>query len=444
MMAYGLYALIGAIVGGGAVWLIYDIKARRVIEDLQKRLAAAETENLRIEPLERQIADVKAHNAELQDRNAELKDDVARKAEAIATLNAQLVEQANAARHKLSMLHKVQGRFCQALASLSETALNCDNDEFVRVMEVHVTSFEKTLLEDFGKWQSRDKTITREVCDLADSEQAATPLFAQDQTIEGLISIDAAAAEAGTELVQADESYTVVDRTRGAEESASAAIEEPPAMEAPVVADQEGDAIQDAGEVELIEPVDEEPVLSLADERSISETVAMIDADDENAAEAPYEARIELDVIEEEKVEISDTDTAAPQVDEASIRAALIEDQTNAAVADLERELEDELAMEFEGSEDDEELKLDFGREYSADEALGDSPAAEDTGEIRLADDEPAADQEAGTTLSLKFPIRELPAIADDPEIPLSHDAAEEALKKKAPNFESGQERKAV
>ena len=369
-----LYVLIGAVVGGGCVWLVYDIKAKRIIDGLRKRLGIAEAENLRIRPLEQQIAETKAQNAELQERIAELKEDIVQKADTIAALNVQLVEQAQAARDKLSMLNEVQGRFCQAMAALSETALNCDNEEFIRVMEVNVTSFEKTLLQDFEKWQSHDKAVTREVCDLADSEQAQRPLFVQDRVMEGLVAADAPMADEPAESI----------------------------------ADLESEDEEIAMELETPEGPGAE----------VTDVVEDVDAQEEPAAEGDE----------------------AEEMDGA-IDAALVEDGTADAVADLEKELEEELALELDVSEDDEDLKLDLDDEAGAGEGVqgetgpiglaDESSRAEDTGEIRLADEE-----ESDSAPSLKFPILEVPAANVGTEGAVA--AAEDDAGKKKLNSESG------
>ncbi|HPD47765.1 MAG TPA: hypothetical protein P5279_14205 [Anaerohalosphaeraceae bacterium] len=381
-MGYGLYALIGAVLGGGLVWLIYDIKAKRIIDDLQKRLGIAEAENQRIGPLEQQLADAKTHNAELQEQVAELKADVAQKAETIASLKAELVAQAKAAKNKLSMLNDVQGRFCQALATLAETALNCDNDEFIRVMEVNVTAFEKSLLEDIGKWQTRDHAVTQEVCDVAEREQGQMPLSAQDEVMEGLVAVDdggGKGAEPAGPVKPVDENLAVID------DPANGQAGEAPSEDAGEVqrlADETADTAEDDAALRLVEED--------AEAADASNAPA---ADDEAAAAEP------------------ETPAAVPEGN-GGVDAALNEDKTADAVANLEEQLERELALELEDSPEDEELKLDFGES-------GEEDAAQEKIEIGAADGDASE-----SAPSLKFPILEIPADADSA-------AVEDAGKKK-------------
>ncbi|MBE0536264.1 MAG: hypothetical protein IH624_11400 [Phycisphaerae bacterium] len=396
-MGYVLYVLIGAVVGGGCVWLIYDVKAKKIIDDLQKRLGIAEAENLRIGPLEQQLAESRAHISELQERTAELKDDIVRKTDTIAQLNVQLVEQAKAARSKLSMLNDVQGRFCQALATLSETALNCDNEEFVRVMEMNVTAFEETLLRDIETWQARDQAAAEEVCDVADSEQVE-PLFAQDLTIEGLVALDGQTGKEPEDIIT-DEGITHVAGE---------------VMLSAEAADLTQEATADAGSA-----------AGGADDCAVVEELrVLLDSEDED---------VRGPAGDEDTAVVSVDETDKKEEDDEENMDAAINDQTADAVADLERELDEELALEFEDSPDDDDLKLDIDEEERAaaatDERLPEE-LAEDMDEIRLLDED---DSEAAP--SLKFPICELPA--NDAEATLANGAQAEACKKKL-NSESG------
>ncbi len=387
-MGYGLYVLIGAVAGGALVWLVYDLKAKRVIDDLRKRLGIAEAENLRIGPLESQLSQAKAYGAELEDRIAELKADAAQKADTIASLNAQIVEQAKAAKDKLSLLNDVQGRFCQAMATLSETAMNCDNDEFVRVMEVNVTAFEKTLMEDLENWQSRDRARTQEVCDVADSEQVEGPLFGQDEALEGLIAVD--------------------------DDSAAAAVEA-------------------EAEVRVVE---EDPLVVIEDDEEDEAGTADSAVTDDAVEEAAEEVE-ERVIAVEAGVEVD--------ADEEGIDAALKAD------GDAVARLEEELAQELDGSDDDDEFKLDFGDEGGGEQRV--EAGADDSGEIGLAEDDSrgdgadavnaaSVDGEDGMTLSLKFPIRELPAVEDEGRA--AEESSDETLKKKLNSESEDAKREAV
>lgn len=194
-MGYGLCVLIGVVFGGALVWLICQIKSTRVLEGLRSRLAVAEEKNLRIPELEMTLAKNRTEIANLTGQVAALKEDILQKADKIAGLSLRLVEQTEAAKGKLTMLNDAQSRLCQALIALSETALNCDNDEFIQAMESNLSAFEKSLLADISRWQGRTRTTTREVCQIADSEQVAPALPHQNRALEGLISSDEPAAE---------------------------------------------------------------------------------------------------------------------------------------------------------------------------------------------------------------------------------------------------------
>jgi uncharacterized coiled-coil protein SlyX len=206
-MGYGLCVLIGAVFGGAGgalVWRICHIKSTRVIEDLRSRLAVAEEKNFRIPKLELTLARNKAEIANLTGQVAALKEDILQKTDKIARLSLRLVEQTEAAKDKLAMLNDAQSRLCQALTALSETALNCDNDEFIRAMESNLSAFEKSLLTDISRWQGRTRTTTREICQIADSEQVAPALPHQDRALERLISPDESAAEPAAESDDSD------------------------------------------------------------------------------------------------------------------------------------------------------------------------------------------------------------------------------------------------
>ncbi len=197
-MGYGLCVLIGAVFGGAGgalVWWICRIKSTRVIEDLRSRLAVAEEKNFRIPKLELALAKNRTEIANLTGEVAALKEDILQKADKIAGLSLRLVEQTDAAKGKLTMLNDAQSRLCQALIALSETALNCDNDEFIQVMESNLGAFEESLLADISRWQGHTSTTTREVCQIADSEQITPALPHQDRLLEELISPDEPAAE---------------------------------------------------------------------------------------------------------------------------------------------------------------------------------------------------------------------------------------------------------
>ena len=198
-MGYGLCVLIGGLFGGALVWLVCHIKAGKIIENLRSRLAVAEEKNFRIPKLELTIGENKTQIADLGDRITTLKDDIIQKADKIATLNLQLVEQAEASKNKLTMLNDAQSRLCQALIALSETALNCNNDEFMQAMESNLSAFEESLMADISRWQGRDRATTHQVCQIADSEQITPALPHQDRALEGLISPDEPAEESAAE-----------------------------------------------------------------------------------------------------------------------------------------------------------------------------------------------------------------------------------------------------
>lgn len=194
-MVYGLYVIVGAVLGGALVWLASGIKARRIAEDLRSRLAVAEEKNVRIPKLELAIGENQKQIADLAGQITALKDDIIQKADRIAMLNLEIFERTEASKNKLTMVNDAQSRLCQALIALSETALNCDNDEFIRAMESNLSTFEESLLGDISRWQARDRAVTNEVCQMAESEQAAPALSDQDKTLEGLILADDAAEE---------------------------------------------------------------------------------------------------------------------------------------------------------------------------------------------------------------------------------------------------------
>ena len=194
-MTYGLYVLAGAVLGGVLAWLAYGIKAGRIAEDLRSRLSAAEEKNIRMPKLELAIGENEKQIADLAGQNTALKDDIIEKTDRIAMLNLDIFERTEASKNKLAMVNDTQGRLCQALIALSETALNCDNDEFIRAMESNLSTFEKSLLGDISRWQARDRAVTEEVCEMAESEQSAPVLSDRDNALEGLIQADDATEE---------------------------------------------------------------------------------------------------------------------------------------------------------------------------------------------------------------------------------------------------------
>ncbi len=169
MAYYGLYVIAGAVLGGALAWLAYGIKAGRTVEDLRGRLAVAEEKNVRMPKLELAIGENEKQIADLAGQITALKDDIIQKADRIATLNLDLFERTEASKNKLTMVNDTQTRLCQALIALSETALNCDNDEFIQAMASNLSTFEESLLADISRWQARDRAVTDEVCEMAES-----------------------------------------------------------------------------------------------------------------------------------------------------------------------------------------------------------------------------------------------------------------------------------
>ena len=201
-MVYGLYVIVGAVLGGALVWLAYGIKAGRIAEDLRSRLAVAEEKNVRMPKLELAIGENQKQIADLAGQINALKDDIIQKADRIAMLNLEIFERTEASKNKLTMVNDAQSRLCQALIALSETALNCDNEEFIRVMESNLSTFEESLLGDISRWQARDRAVTNEVCQMADSEQGAPALSDQDKAMEELVLADVATEESTPESGQ--------------------------------------------------------------------------------------------------------------------------------------------------------------------------------------------------------------------------------------------------
>jgi len=194
-MAYVLYLIAGAVLGGALAWLAYGMKAGRTVEDMRGRLAVAEEKNVRMPQLELAIGENEKQIADLTEQISALKDDIIQKADRIAMLNLEIFERTEASKNKLAMVNDAQSRFCQALIALSETALTCDNDEFIRAMTSNLSTFEESLLADISRWQARDRAVTDEVCEMAESEQTAPALSDQDETPEGLILADEATEE---------------------------------------------------------------------------------------------------------------------------------------------------------------------------------------------------------------------------------------------------------
>ncbi len=194
-MVYGLYVIVGAVLGGALVWLACGVKARKDAEDLRSRLAVAEEKNVRMPKLELAIGENEKQIADLAGQITAFKDDIIQKADRIAMLNLELFERTEASKNKLTMVNDAQSRLCQALIALSETALNCDNDEFIQAMESNLSTFEESLLGDISRWQARDRAVTNEVCQMAESEQVTPALSDQDNALEELILADVATEE---------------------------------------------------------------------------------------------------------------------------------------------------------------------------------------------------------------------------------------------------------
>jgi len=288
-MGYGLCVLIGVVFGGALVWLICHIKSTRVIEDLRGRLAVSEEKNFRIPKLELTIAENKTEIAGLTDRVAALKEDVLQKADKIAGLSLRLVEQTEAAKDKLTMLNDAQSRMCQALIALSETALNCDNDEFIQAMESNLSAFEESLMADISRWQGGARTTTREVCQIADSEQIAPALPHQDRDLEELISPDEPAAELEPQPEQPD--IAPPSQTEPADESDDSA---------PDVAVAEGDA-DNIEEEDLITERIEADIALLAQRLDDEISIEFDDTDSDAispAADVPAEPPMRFEIEE--------------------------------------------------------------------------------------------------------------------------------------------------
>lgn len=306
-MGYGLCVLIGAVFGGALVWLICQIKSTRVLEGLRSRLAVAEERNLRIPELEMTLAKNRTEIASLTGQVAALKEDILQKADKIAGLSLRLVEQTEAAKGKLTMLNDAQSRLCQALIALSETALNCDNDEFIQTMESNLSAFEKSLLADISRWQGDARTTTREVCQIADSEQIAPALPHQDRALEGLISSDEPAAES-----EPQPDIAVPSQIEPADESDDS--------DQDVAGDGDGDA-DDIEEDDLITQRIEADIALLSQrlDKEISIEIDDTDNDDDSDATSPADAAAPAESPQRFEIEEVDAPPAQSQ-DEPALK----------------------------------------------------------------------------------------------------------------------------
>ncbi len=291
---YGLCVLIGVVFGGALAWLICHIKATRVIEDLRSRLAVSEEKNFRIPKLELTLAKNRTEIGDLTDQVAALKEDVLQKADKIAGLSLRLVEQTEAAKDKLAMLNDAQSRLCQALIALSETALNCDNDEFIQAMESNLSAFEESLLADISRWQGRPRTTTREVCQIADSEQIAPALAHQDRDLEELISPDEPADEGEPQLELPDIAPPSQTET-AAEPAAESDDLDPDVVEGDDDIEQEDLSTQriEADIASLAQRLDEEISFEFGDTDNDDDSDAISPAADAAPAESPLRFEIE-------------------------------------------------------------------------------------------------------------------------------------------------------
>ncbi len=232
-MVYGLYVIVGAVLGGALVWLACGVKARKDAEDLRSRLAVAEEKNVRMPKLELAIGENQKQIADLAGQITAFKDDIIQKADRIAMLNLELFERTEASKNKLTMVNDAQSRLCQALIALSETALNCDNDEFIQAMESNLSTFEESLLGDISRWQARDRAVTNEVCQMAESEQVTPALSDQDNALEELILADVATEEPTAGSAQepdtpgSDEAEELILADVATEESTAGSGQEP-------------------------------------------------------------------------------------------------------------------------------------------------------------------------------------------------------------------------
>lgn len=192
-MVYGLYLLVGAVFGGGFVWLLYSSKMNKIIAGLRQEIEAAMVSNANLEGVitekKGQIEVLRDEKSTLQQEIISLKDDVAQKNIEIAVLNQQLIDQKVASNDKLGMINDTQGRLSQAMMELSQTAMHCDNEEFVEAMKANLDQFQQDVIKDIAKWQGReveeDVVETEPVVNVQTEE---TDL--QDETLEELVAVD--------------------------------------------------------------------------------------------------------------------------------------------------------------------------------------------------------------------------------------------------------------
>jgi hypothetical protein len=152
-MLYGLCLLIGAALCGTLVYAVFRAKTDKIIADLRDRLAVSEEKNFRIPKLEAAIADHTTRIDDLQRQVESLQADIAHKVDELQELNHQLLDERTAAKDKLSMINDAQGRLSRAMTELSQTALHCDNDEFIESLKMSFARFQEGLLADIARWQ---------------------------------------------------------------------------------------------------------------------------------------------------------------------------------------------------------------------------------------------------------------------------------------------------
>jgi len=328
------------------------------------RLAVAEEKNFRIPKLELTIAENKSQIADLTTQIEALKEDIMQKADRIATLNLQLVEQAKASKDKLSMVNDAQSRLCKALISLSEAALNCDNDEFIKAMESNLSAFEESLLEDISRWQERKRPARSEVCQVADSEQLVRPLPCHDEKLEELISQEQPAQDTDT------------------------------TAESP--SEQSG--------IDAVSP-DESAVES-------TERPEVTDSDTDDAAVADEEsARTEV-ILESAEADTTPLDQAEEEDDDDTEQKDLITLQTEADVAALAERLDEEISFEFDDDDEDDDAGEDSPAASVPEPPLRleveevPSPPAESQAELTLKDD---ADEDEEDPLKKKLNTQPAP-----------------------------------
>lgn len=159
--------ILGALMGGGLVWLVFKSKLDHAEDRIRAEIGAGlATATERLRGSEEQVAELRRQSDERQARADALQRENANLNARISELGAQLEHERRAAAEKLALLNEAQAKLSDAFKSLSAEALKSNNESFLQLARENLERFQKAAVGDLD---TRQKAIGELVKPLRES-----------------------------------------------------------------------------------------------------------------------------------------------------------------------------------------------------------------------------------------------------------------------------------